>query len=253
MSTLPTPEWLIEEPFTETDLGVIRSGKEAQINLIERTNDDGESCLLVHKRYLPREVKEKGELEALGVQRSSAFRHDVEYREGRQFRRSRDRRAIERMTAHGRRLLGDRWTSHEFDVLGTLWAAGVAVPYPVSFANDVCTMAYIGHRDQAAPRLAETRLNPDELALAAEQLIDNLYRITATGWAHGDLSAYNLLWWHDQLWFIDVPQAVDLAANPQGLDYLHRDITNISTWFRRRGHPIDAEALFAELVGVAFQ
>jgi RIO kinase 1 len=94
----PTPSWLVTEYRHEDDLGVVTSGKEAQINLIERHGHDGRSCVFARKRYLPREVKQKGELEALGVQRSSAFVNDVQYREGRQFRKSRDRRAVERMT-----------------------------------------------------------------------------------------------------------------------------------------------------------
>src|SRR5690606_20587707 len=100
-----TPEWLVVEPDDETDLGVLRSGKEAQINVIERTGADGRTCLLARKRYLPRNVTHKGQLEAMGVQRSSSFVHDVQYREGRQFRKTRDRRAVEQMTTYGKRLL----------------------------------------------------------------------------------------------------------------------------------------------------
>ena len=108
------PAWLVREPFTEHHLGVLRSGKEAQIDLVERVagiGDDGPArCLLARKRYLPRQVDQKGTLEHLGVQRASTFRHDVAYREGRQFRRSRERRAVERMSTYGKRLLQDRWT-----------------------------------------------------------------------------------------------------------------------------------------------
>ena len=56
-------------------------------------------------------------VEALGFDQASAFRHDVQYREGRQFRKSRDRRAVERMTSYGRRLLQDRWTGHEHETI----------------------------------------------------------------------------------------------------------------------------------------
>ena len=101
----PQPSWLITEFRHDDDLGVVKTGKEAQINLIERHGYDGHTCVFARKRYLPREVKHKGELEALGVQRSSAFVHDVQYREGRQFRKSRDRRAVERMSTYGKRLL----------------------------------------------------------------------------------------------------------------------------------------------------
>ncbi len=243
----PTPEWLVPEPFTDTDLGVLRTGKEAQVDLIERTGDD-RSVLLAVKRYLPREVKTKGTLEAIGVQQASRFRHDVTYREGRQFRKSRDRRAIERMTNHGKALLQQRWTNHEHDVMRELWAAGVRVPYPVSFDDDRFVMEYVGDADQAAPTLARARPRGSALGEVWRQLMTNLRPVVAAGWAHGDLSAYNLLWWHDQVWLIDFPQAVDLAANPGGLDFLHRDVTNIAGWFERQGHPIDAEAAFADLL-----
>jgi RIO kinase 1 len=242
-----TPEWLIPEPFTDTDLGVLRTGKEAQVDLIERTGA-GRSVLLAVKRYLPREVKAKGVLEAIGVQRASQFRHDVTYREGRQFRKSRDRRAVERMTTHGKQLLQQRWTNHEHDVMGELWAAGVKVPYPVSFGDDRFVMEYVGDSDQAAPTLARARPRGAILGEIWRQLVENLRTVVASGWAHGDLSAYNLLWWQDEVWLIDFPQAVDLAANPGGLDFLHRDVVNIASWFDRQGHPIDAEAAFADLL-----
>ena len=126
-----TPSWLVDEPFTDVEHGVIKSGKEAQVDLVERIGDDGRSCLLARKRYLPRHVTQKGQLEAMGVQRASAFRNDVQYREGRQFRKSRDRRAVERMSTYGKRLLQDRWTGTEHDVMRRLWQRGVSVPYPV--------------------------------------------------------------------------------------------------------------------------
>ena len=138
------PDWLVAEPYTEVDLGTLRTGKEAQVDVVERTDADGHTCLLARKRYLPRTVTAKGTLEALGVQRASTFHNDVEYREGRQFRKSRDRRAVEAMTTYGKRLLQDRWTGHEYDVMARLWDAGVSVPYPVAYADDLFYLEYIG-------------------------------------------------------------------------------------------------------------
>ena len=243
-----TPPWLVVERDAETDLGVLRSGKEAQINIIERTGTDGRSCLLARKRYLPRNVTAKGELEALGVQRASTFHRDVEYREGRQFRKTRDRRAVERMSTYGKRLLQDRWTGHECEVMTTLHDAGCRVPFPIGFADDHFDMEYLGDRDGAAPQLARARLTTTEVRRAWSHLLDGLRIMTAAGWAHGDLSAYNLLWWEEALWFIDFPQAVDIAANPGGLDFLHRDVRNACAWFARRGVTEDPEEVFADLL-----
>ena len=246
----PIPDWLVAEPYTDTDLGVLKSGKEAQVNVIERVGDDGRRCLLARKRYLPREVKVKGTLEAMGVQRASTFRNDVEYREGRQFRKSRDRRAVERMTAHGKRLLQDRWTGHEYETMQRLWEAGLAVPYPVSFADDVFDLEYVGDGTGAAPQLYAARLGHEEANGAFEQVVAGLQVLVGAGIAHGDLSVYNLLWWEDRVWFIDFPQAVDIAANPQGLSYVHRDVVNVCRWFARRGVAAaeDPDASFAELL-----
>lgn len=248
----PEPDWLAAEPWTDVNLGPIKSGKEAQIDLIERTGSDNRSCLLALKRYAPRKVTTKGQLEEAGFERASTFRHDVEYREGRQFRKSRDRRAVERMSTYGKRLLQSRWTGHEFTVTRRLWEHGVNVPFPVAYADDEYFLEFIGDATQAAPQLAQARVEDDELMSATEQIVDGLHRMVGAGFVHGDLSAYNLLWWNERVWFIDLPQAVDLAANPQGLNYLHRDVVNICGWLNRRGTAIDAEQLFAELVATAY-
>ena len=47
------------------------------------------------------------------------------------------------------------------------------------------------------------------------------------GIAHGDLSAFNLLAAGDRLVLIDLPQAVDLVANPQGMQYLARECRTV--------------------------
>ncbi len=242
------PSWLISSPFEDVDLGILRSGKEGQVNLIERSSPDGRSVLLAQKRYVPRQVTAKGTLEALGVERASTFRNDVAYREGRQFRKTRDRRAVERMSTYGKRLMQDRWTGHEHDVMLALWDAGVLVPYPVSYGEDLFLMEFVGAVDGAAPHLAAARLDRPRLERAWEQVIDGLFTMVGVGWIHGDLSAFNLLWWDERVWFIDFPQALDLAANPQGLNFLHRDVENIATWFNQRGLKVDAEAAFAELL-----
>jgi RIO kinase 1 len=245
---LDRPDWLIEEPYDDVDHGVVKSGKEAQVNLVQRIGADGRSCLIARKRYLPRKVTHKGQLEAMGVQRSSAFVNDVQYREGRQFRKSRDRRAVERMSTYGKHLLQDRCTGMEHEVMSRLWHAGLAVPYPVGYADDVFDLEYIGSWEMAAPQLSAARLSPVEVADAFEQVLVGLRGLTAAGIAHGDLSTYNLLWWDDRVWFIDFPQAIDIAANLQGIDFLHRDVLNVCTWFQRHGLAVDAEETFADLL-----
>jgi RIO kinase 1 len=66
------------------------------------------------------------------------------------------------------------------------------------------------------------------------------------------LSAFNLLATEDRLVLIDLPQAVDIIGNPQGVDYLARDCRNVASWFRARGLDVDGDALLADLVAYAW-
>jgi RIO kinase 1 len=248
----PPPAWLIADDvdYVERELGSLKSGKEADIFVIERTYRD-RSCLVAHKRYRPRTVTHKGELEALGFQRAGQFAHDSAYRDGEKFANTRDRRAAKRMSNYGRRLLAGRWTGHELDMLQQAWAAGVNVPYPIGARGDGLLMQYLGDTERAAPRLSEARLEPAEVRRAAQQLVDNLQLLVSAGFVHADLSAYNMLWWHDDVWLIDFPQAVDVTTNPKALDYLYRDVANVGRWFSRHGAAIDIGELYAELVAIA--
>lgn len=246
------PSWVITEDYLDVDLGVLKTGKEAEIFVVERTGADGRSCLLAYKRYRPRTVR-KDELRELGFQRAPTFRNDLVYRDGRNFgKRSRDRRAVERMTNYGKELLKTKWPGHELDIMTKLWQAGADVPYPVGFSGDGMLMEYVGDGAGAAPRLAQAQLARPALDAAFEQVVDNIRTFLEVGIVHADLSAYNILWWDDRLWFIDFPQASDIAHNPHALDFLHRDLHNICAWFNRKGVDCDPEALFAELLAVTF-
>jgi RIO kinase 1 len=249
------PAWLITDFYTDTDLGVIATGKEGEVGLVERTaRDDDRSHLLARKRYRPRTVSHKGELQALGFERAPTFANDIIYRDGRNYgRRSRDRRAVETMTKYGKDLVKQRWLGHEYEVMAAVWEAGGSVPFPVGYDEDGgLLLEYIGDPTQAAPRLAQARLDRDALVDAWEQLRENLRLVVEAGWVHADLSAYNALWWDGQLVLIDFPQAVDLVGSPHGFDLLHRDVLNVCKWFGRRGVESDGEELFAELVAAAF-
>jgi RIO kinase 1 len=244
----PTPEWLIGDDvdYVDRGLGNLKSGKEAEVFLVERTYRN-RSCLLAHKRYRPRTVSRKGELAELGFQRANTFMNDLAYRDGRKFARSRDQRAAARMTKYGKKLLTARWTGHELEMMQHAWHAGVNVPYPVGPREDGFLMQFLGDADRAAPRLADARLPAAEIGRAREQLVENLRLLVGAGFVHADLSAYNLLWWQDELWLIDFPQAVDVTANPHALEYLHRDLGNIFGWFARHGESVDVDALYREL------
>ena len=72
------------------------------------------------------------------------------------------------------------------------------------------------------------------------------------GWCIADLSAYNLLWWRGRAVIIDLPQAVEFISNADAPELLHRDLTNVANWFARNGVAVDVEAVFGELIGLAW-
>lgn len=243
------PAWLTEAATVEEVLGLLKTGKEAEVFLVERaTPDRARTAVLAHKRYRPTRVSYKGQLEELGFSRARTFVDDARYRDGQTFGSSRDRRAVRRKSDHGRRLLAARWPDQEYTALVRAHEAGVTVPYPVEPTADGVVMQFVGDGSTAAPRLVSTDLDGDALAAAYTQLMCDVVTLTRAGMVHADLSPYNLLWWRDRVWMIDFPQAVDLALNTHALDMLHHDVTTVCTWFARRGIDCDGEEVFAELL-----
>ena len=164
-------------------------------------------------------------------------------------------RAMANRTAFGRNLIAEQWAVAEFAALSRLWSIGAPVPYPVQRSGTELLMEYLGDEDgSAAPRLAELRPAGEELEDLWQQLTEVLSLLASEGVTHGDLSAYNLLVHEGRLMLIDLPQIVDLVANPRGLEFLARDVANVSDWFRSKGLPEDKAnptALTEELIEIA--
>ena len=112
-------------------------------------------------------------------------------------------------------------------------------------------MEFIGTDGVAAPRLAGARVEGLPLAMLFDQAREVLTRLARHGWAHGDLSAYNILLHGERLVFIDWPQIVDIIGNPQGFDFLRRDVHNLCTWFTSKGYAVDEEEVFGDLAAEA--
>ncbi len=220
----PYPDWLVTElAAVDTELGILKTGKEADVFLLRRAvPQTGPSCLLAAKRYRDAEHR--------------MFHRDSGYVEGRRVRQSRTNRAVAGRTAFGRQALAGQWAAAEFGALVQLFLAGVPVPYPVSVVGTEVLLEFIGTPDgQAAPRLAELRPEGALLGSLWEQLVQAMITLARHGLAHGDLSAYNLLVHEDRLTMLDLPQVVDVVANPQGAAYLERDAENVAAWFTARG------------------
>jgi RIO kinase 1 len=228
----PRPAWVVTDlGAVDTELGVLKTGKEADVHLLERAVPGGPSSLLAAKRYRSSEHR--------------MFHRDAGYLEGRRVRRSRETRAMATRTEFGRELIAGQWAMAEFGALSRLWElgrreGGVRVPYPVQLLGSELLLEFVGDADgSAAPRLAQVRPDAGELEALWTQLVEALTVLARAGLAHGDLSAFNVLVHRGQLVLIDLPQVVDVVANPQGPAFLARDVANVATWFRARGLDLD--------------
>jgi RIO kinase 1 len=243
----PHPDWLITElAAVDTDLGLLKTGKEADVSLLRRgVPDTDRSCLLARKQYRSAEHR--------------MFHRDAGYLEGRRVRESRSNRAMSRRTDFGRELIAEQWAGSEFSALKQLWQISATrgtpvVPYPVQIVGTELLMEFVGDHDsgQGAPRLAQVRPTPGAAQDLWQQALSAMGVLAQCGLAHGDLSAYNLLVHDGRLVLIDLPQVVDLVANPHGPEFLRRDVTNLATWFgAREVSGIDVEEVTADLLAQA--
>lgn len=237
----PWPAWVVTSAGAlDTELGILKTGKEADVFLIERAvpDDSAQRTLLAAKRYRSEEHR--------------SFHRSTAYTEGRRVQNSRDARALAKKSSFGREVAAAEWSFAEFNALSRMWELGAPVPYPVQVNGTEVLMEFIGTDAVAAPRLAQERGDRRVLADYFSQIVDIMRVFAAAGFAHGDLSPYNLLVHDGRVRVIDLPQIVDIIANPQGLDLLHRDCVNVCDWFMRHRVQCDAEDLFAELMASSY-
>jgi RIO kinase 1 len=238
----PRPSWVVtSQGAIDTDLGILKTGKEADVFLLERRDPlaPEEGVVMAAKRYRSTDHRN--------------FHRSAVYTEGRSMKRSRDERALKRKSTFGRQVAAGEWAVSEWGALNRLWTMGLPVPYPVQIDGTEILMEWITVDGETAPRLAQTRPGPDLLAYYYEQVRETLATLVQHGLVHGDLSAYNILAAGERLVVIDLPQVVDLVGNPTGMDFLMRDCTNICTWFRQKGlATADEHELFGDLMAHAF-
>lgn len=204
---------LVEEGLIDEVISQLKSGKEATVYLV-RCGDVRRAA----KMYKDTEQR--------------SFKQAAVYREGRKTRNSRDARAMERGSKHGKRAQDEQWYNAEVDALYKLAAAGVRVPTPLGFYDGVLIMELITDADgDVAPRLCEVAFSEADALRDHAQLIREVVRMLCVGLVHGDLSEYNILMDAQGPVVIDLPQAVDAASNPHAREMLTRDINNLRDFY----------------------
>lgn len=240
--------WLLESlrPFYDrgliTDvLARVKGGKEANVYRCAAHPETGLE-LVAAKVYRPRMFRN--------------LRNDKMYREGRvlltadgKHGKPDDRmiRAVGKKTAYGQQVAHTSWLMYEYQTLERLYTAGASVPQPISSAENALLMGYCGDAQLAAPALSEITLDRDEAKPLFFDALRNIELMLQNGMIHGDLSAYNILYWDGAITLIDFPQVTDSRGNSHAYDILRRDITRVCEYFADQGVDADADRIMWRL------
>ena len=241
--------WLIDSLRTFFDLeyitditGQVKGGKEASVYRCTGHEITGET-LLAAKVYRPRQFRN--------------LRNDKTYREGRSVLKSNGRaakatdhrmiRALNRKSAYGVQVAHTSWLMYEFTTMEMLYNSGAAVPKPFKASDNAILMSYIGDAQRAAPTLHEVSLTRGEALPLFDDVFQNMELMLQHGLIHGDLSAYNILYWDGEITFIDFPQVADIEKNSNARFLLKRDIQRICDYFALQGVGSNPHRIFETL------
>ncbi|MGB9732805.1 MAG: serine protein kinase RIO [Candidatus Micrarchaeales archaeon] len=137
------------------------------------------------------------------------------------------------------------WCKKEFGNLKLAEMAKVNAPKPYASFGNVLAMEFIGENGVPAKNLKETSLeNPKKVF---EEIIKNIKKLYNVDLVHADLSEYNILMKNEKPYIIDFGQAV-VASHPKAMEFLKRDISNISMYFSKKyGIDADPESIFLSI------
>ena len=156
-------------------------------------------------------------------------------------------KAQHKRSVYGEQIRHQSWIAHEFYTLQTLFELGADVPRPYEMAPKAILMDYLGDETFPAPLLNEVTLELAETAPLFERILHNLHLLLAGGLVHGDLSAYNVLYWKGDMALIDFPQVVPVQGNRNAFAIFERDVTRICEYFIEQGLSLQPRHLAAEL------
>jgi len=241
-------EWLIrslkdfyEQQWFDDILRIIKGGgKEASVYQCAG-NETTQSQYIAAKVYRPRKFRQ--------------LRNDSLYREGRlilddeghEIHDDRALHAVNQRTTFGMRVMHTSWIEHEFQTLQLIHQAGADVPKPYASGNNAILMAYIGWDDLSAPTLNMVQLEQKEVRRIFDNVIHNVEIMLENHRVHGDLSAYNILYFEGKITLIDFPQAIDPDHNRNAYSIFCRDLTRLCEYFQSQKLSCDPTHLAEDL------
>ncbi|MCI0552804.1 MAG: hypothetical protein L0287_17780 [Anaerolineae bacterium] len=218
----------------------LKGGKEASVYLCQ-AGAEVDADLVAAKVYRPRSLRN---LKNDGIYRTG--RTDLDS-DGNALVKEADVNAIRKRSNYGEELRHTSWIAYELQTLERLHSAGADVPKPYALEKNAILMQYIGDDGRAAPTLNTVTLDRDEVKPLFERVIRNVDLLLSNERIHGDLSAYNILYWDGEITLIDFPQVVYPEANPAAWSIFLRDVTRVCQYFASQGWKRDTRKLAADL------
>lgn len=204
---------LIDDGIIDAVISRLMSGKEADVFVVRCGSEI--RCAKVYKEAMKR-----------------SFKQAVTYQEGRKVRNSRRNRAMDKGSKYGRKQTEEIWQNAEVDALYKLAGAGVRVPTPYGCIDGVLLMELICDADgNVAPRLGDVTMSAEQAVEDYRLVMLYVVRMLCVGVVHGDLSEFNVLLDEQGPVIIDLPQAVNAAANNQAESMLSRDVNNMTNYY----------------------
>jgi len=213
------------------------SGKEATVYCCEAHPSTGVEYLAV-KIYRPRMFRS---LRNDAIYRFSRVQRDEQGQA--EHGNSRRGSAATRKTERGRAAQVASWIEYEYQTQRLLYEHGASVPQPFAQIGNAVLMEYIGVAGDPAPRLSDVLLEQEEVQPLFDCVIRNIELALIHGRIHGDLSAYNVLYWQGAVTLIDFAQAVDPYHNSDVFSLLARDVERTCQYFARYGVMSNAHEL----------
>jgi RIO kinase 1 len=232
--------YFFEQRWISDVLSKIKAGKEASVYLC-RSGSQVESALVAAKVFRPRMLR--------NLKNDQLYRldRDVLDENGHRVHDLGMLKAQHKRSVYGEQIRHKSWIAYEFQTLKTLYAAGADVPRPYEMSENAILMGYIGNELSAAPTLNTVTLDTGEARLIYSSLLNNIEIMLEHGIVHGDLSAYNVLYWDGNITVIDFPQVVSPSGHRSAYQIFRRDIQRVCDYFARQSLQTDPARLAASL------
>ncbi|XP_014361348.2 serine/threonine-protein kinase RIO3 [Papilio machaon] len=162
-----------------------------------------------------------------------------------------DYRFKDRFSKQNPRKIVHMWAEKEMHNMMRIQKIGLNCPDMVCLKKHILVMSFIGRDNKPAPKLRDVILKPEKWESVYNEIVDAMHKLYNVGHlVHADLSEYNILWWENKCWFIDVSQSVQ-PDHPNGLEFLLRDCRNIINFFEKKGvlNIKSADELFKSITG----